>query len=181
MDIPSRMHRIATHAGKAATAFVEQCTTPEDRPCGFGARDDYTRLDSFDDHTFVLGNHQVHRKVDLELINTTAYAIGMFCLFFNSCVLSPESFDSLLDAIAHNPIMVANYIPTFSIETYGYSFVQIYNFAKDYVHEMNTSFDTIGNTWEDFHSIMASPLSSTFVDEVNIFALLVSAAEMNTV
>lgn len=120
--------------------------------------------------------------LDRAVVNTTLYAMGIFCLMFNTRLLAPDTFQQLLDAITDAPHMVGQFIPTSLLETHGFSYPQIIGIAWEHMNQLHGGM-SFNLSPEEIVALMNSPLPDAFVDEevhdVDILSLLLTAAANN--
>ena len=119
------------------------------------------------------------QMLDRVVINTTLYAMGLFCLMFNTRLFAPDTYQLMCDAIIDAPHMVGQFIPTTFIETHGFSYPQIIGIAWDHMCHMQTGL-RVNLSPEEIVALMHAPLPDAFIDEevhnVDMLALLVTAA-----
>ena len=205
--------RIAIMAGEAGDVFE---AGGGNRLSGRGAREDFTRLIGTHDGTFSLWNYRTHKVrilvsptsilniyyphlfptliptqiLDRTIVNTTLYAMGIFCLMFNTRLFAPETYHLLVDSITTAPHMVSLCIPTGLLETHGFTYPQIVGIAWDYMCQLHSGLNNV-LTLDEMVALMNSPVplvdedmdednTSDSDDCVDVLSLLISAAANNT-
>ena len=168
--------RFAILAGHAGAAYLA-CDV--NTLHGDGTSEDFTGLVGLSD-VMIMYNRSMFKVLDLATVNTTIYAIGLFCLFFNCRVLAADTYSQLIEAIDDHPTLIARYIPTSLIETHGFRHAHIIGIAWQHVRQLHNGIHNAITTeamWVLLHQPLPSPPPSPSPDILN---LLVTAAANNS-
>lgn len=177
--------RLAILAGHAATAYLDGDANPRH---GDGTTEDFTGLVGLTD-VMIVWNCAIFKVLDLATVNTTIYAIGLFCLFFNCRVLTAAaSYSQLLEAIEYYPTTIHQLIPTSLIQTHGFPHSHIIMSVWDFIQPLHSGIHN-GMTHQEMWALLHQPLplplhslspTSFTLTRVDILNLLVTAAANNS-
>lgn len=172
--------RIAILAGNAGTAYLDSQLNPLH---GEGTTDDFMGLAEVN-NVLVMWNNSIYKVLDMATVNTTIYAIGVFCLFFNCRVLSTSTtYNSLLEAVEFHPSIICQFIPSSLIGTHGFRHIHIVKLAWEHITQLHGGLEnnvTLEQMWAILHEPLPLPQPQPPSFAVDILTLLVTAAANNS-